>query len=193
MNIFERVKEEVSAKAAAERYGLTVKRKRTVCPFHDDHEPSMLVDKNFKCFACGEYGDSIKLTARLLGLRPYDAAKRLAYDFGIDADSDETYLEVRAPPKKTDYRKWMDEAFLILRNYHRKLEEYRIKYAPKSLDEDYHPLFVESLLNMGRLDFLMDELIYKGRNEAKELHDVYEKEINEYRKRSEVNEYDDEK
>ena len=49
-----------------------------LCPWHDDHRPSLVVDKQvrkgaddlgFKCFACGEEGyGAIQLAARLMGL-----------------------------------------------------------------------------------------------------------------------------
>ena len=69
---------------AAERYGLDVGRSGMArCIFHDDRHPSMkLYDDHFHCFGCGEHGDVIDLAARLLGLSNYEAARRLAYDFG---------------------------------------------------------------------------------------------------------------
>ena len=49
-----------------------------LCPWHDDHHPSLVVDKQlrdgasdlgFKCFACGQEGyGAIQLAARLMGL-----------------------------------------------------------------------------------------------------------------------------
>lgn len=49
-----------------------------VCPWHDDHRPSLVVDKvvrqgatdlGFKCFACGQEGyGAVQLAARLMGL-----------------------------------------------------------------------------------------------------------------------------
>lgn len=45
---FKSVKSLVSAREAAEHYGLTVNRHgMAVCPFHDDHNPSMKLDKHF--------------------------------------------------------------------------------------------------------------------------------------------------
>lgn len=42
MNIFQEVKSYVTAKQAAEQYGIRVGRNRMACcPFHDDHHPSM--------------------------------------------------------------------------------------------------------------------------------------------------------
>ncbi|MCD8149103.1 MAG: hypothetical protein LUE92_05960 [Clostridiales bacterium] len=46
MNIFQTVKEAVTAKDAAMYYGIRVNRSNMACcPFHDDHHPSMKVDK----------------------------------------------------------------------------------------------------------------------------------------------------
>ena len=56
-----------------------------LCPWHDDHHPSLVVDKQlrkdttdlgFKCFACGEEGyGAIQLAARLMGLPAGKVAK----------------------------------------------------------------------------------------------------------------------
>ncbi|WP_288156371.1 CHC2 zinc finger domain-containing protein, partial [Phocaeicola sartorii] len=46
MNLFEAVKDAVPTIAAAEHYGIEVKRNgMACCPFHDDRTPSMKVDK----------------------------------------------------------------------------------------------------------------------------------------------------
>ena len=88
MNLFEAVKAAVTPRMAAERYGLPVRQGNMVCcPFHNDRTPSMKLNKDyFYCFGCGATGDVIDLAARLFNLSSYDAAKKLAYDFGIDPD-----------------------------------------------------------------------------------------------------------
>ena len=54
MNIFREVKERVTARQVAERYGLKVRRNgMACCPFHNDKHPSMKIDRNYYCFACG--------------------------------------------------------------------------------------------------------------------------------------------
>ncbi len=54
------------------------------CPFHADRTPSMKLNEDyFYCFGCGASGDVIDLAARLFGLSSYDAAKKLAADFGV--------------------------------------------------------------------------------------------------------------
>ena len=53
MNVFEAVKQSVTTRQAAERYGVRVGRTgMCVCPFHDDKNPSMKVDRRFHCFGC---------------------------------------------------------------------------------------------------------------------------------------------
>ena len=42
-----------------------------------------LYHDHFYCFGCGEHGDIIKLTDKLLGLSPIDSVKRLASDFNV--------------------------------------------------------------------------------------------------------------
>ena len=51
MNIFQEVKERVTARQVAERYGLKVRRNgMACCPFHNDKHPSMKIDQNYYCF-----------------------------------------------------------------------------------------------------------------------------------------------
>ena len=89
----------VSMIEAAEYYGVEVNRHgKALCPFHDDQHPSLFVaDDHYHCFACGEHGDVIDFVARLYDLSLHDAAKRLAYDFGISQDK---------PPSIAMQEKW---------------------------------------------------------------------------------------
>lgn len=69
MNIFQEVKERVTARQVAERYGLKVRRNgMACCPFHNDKHPSMKIDQNYYCFACGAKGDAVNYVAVLFGL-----------------------------------------------------------------------------------------------------------------------------
>ena len=66
MNVFEVVKENVTARQAAEAYGLKVGRTgMACCPFHSDKSPSMKLDERYYCFGCGATGDAVDLTAKL--------------------------------------------------------------------------------------------------------------------------------
>lgn len=89
MNIFSEVKEQLSTRQVAESYGLHIRRNGTACcPFHDDRHPSMKVDQNYHCFACGVGGDVIDYTARMYGLSQYDAARKLIEDFGLPVQTE---------------------------------------------------------------------------------------------------------
>ena len=53
----------------AERLGLEVVRHKALCPFHDDHHPSLSfnVRKNtFRCFVCDAHGGTLDLVMRTL-------------------------------------------------------------------------------------------------------------------------------
>lgn len=88
MNVFEAIKRNVTARQAAEAYGLKVGRTgMACCPFHSDKSPSMKLDERYYCFSCGVTGDAVDLTAKLFGIGLKDAAIKLADDFGIRYDS----------------------------------------------------------------------------------------------------------
>ncbi len=88
MNIFSEVKEHLTARKTAEYYGLKVRSNGTACcPFHDDKHPSMKIDKNYHCFACGVGGDAVDYVSRMYGLSQYDAALKLIEDFSLPVDT----------------------------------------------------------------------------------------------------------
>ena len=98
MNHFETVKASVSVPEAARAYGLTVTcHNMTRCLFHDDRHPSLKLNPDFYyCFGCSAKGDVINLVARLFNLSSYEAARKIAEDFGIDPDN---------PPKVAAFAK----------------------------------------------------------------------------------------
>lgn len=60
MNLFEAVKQNVTTRQAAERYGIRIRRNgMAVCPFHNDKNPSMKLDRRFHCFGCQADGDAV--------------------------------------------------------------------------------------------------------------------------------------
>lgn len=53
----------------AERLGLQVKHHKSLCPFHDDHAPSLSFNmrrNTYRCFVCGAHGGTIDLAMHLL-------------------------------------------------------------------------------------------------------------------------------
>lgn len=88
MSIFNEVKQQLNIKKVVEFYGYKVNRAgQFTCPFHNDHKPSASIKNDyFNCFVCGAGGDVVTFTAKLHGLRNYDACKKLAQDFGLMID-----------------------------------------------------------------------------------------------------------
>ena len=74
----------LSCESVAQRLGLTVKRHKALCLFHNDHTPSMTFKKNkFKCWSCGESGDAISLVEKVLNKDFPDACRWLADENNI--------------------------------------------------------------------------------------------------------------
>ena len=71
----------------AERVGLRVERHKSLCPFHDDHRPSLTFharSNTFRCFSCGAQGGPIDLVMRRLGMSFPEACRWL--DGGVRID-----------------------------------------------------------------------------------------------------------
>lgn len=167
MNVFEAVKQSVTARQAAEHYGIKVNRNgMACCPFHDDKNPSMKLDGRYFCFGCGETGDVIDLTAKLHGLTVRAAALKLADDFGIilpDRDSRNTHYRKRILPQlKQDPKKKQEEevrhGVKVLLHYLSLLREWHEECAPRNMEEEWNPLFCEALERQVRVEYLLDEL-----------------------------------
>lgn len=87
-SIFEQVREETNIVAAARFYGVAVDRHgRALCPFHDDHHPSLsFKDNRFTCFACGARGSVIDLVMQIFHISPLEAAVKLQEDFNLKVE-----------------------------------------------------------------------------------------------------------
>lgn len=188
--LFQTVKAAVTARQAAEMYGLKVGRNSlTCCPFHQDKTPSMKVDDRYYCFGCGVTGDAVDLTVQLLGLSPKDAALRLAADFGIEVDEKAKPnafhpYRPRADPQK-ELQKWFDHAWVVLLEYRSLLRDWEKRYAPQSMDEEWHPLFCEALDKKDYIDYLLDELMLCSKDQFEEMRNNCGKEVDKIDERLE--------
>lgn len=54
----------------------------------------MKVDKRFHCFGCGADGDVIDFTAKLYGLDAKSAAEKLAADFQISYENNQSVVDL---------------------------------------------------------------------------------------------------
>ena len=164
MNLFESVKAAVTVRQAVEHYGLEVNRGNMVCcPFHNDRRPSMKLNEDYcYCFGCGAHGDVIDLVTRLFNLSSYDAAKKLAYDFGIDPDKPPAAAALRKPkyPLAKAFQKEEIHCQRILCEYLHLLEHWKMQYAPKTPEDTLDDHFVEACQMLDYIEDLTDILIF---------------------------------
>ena len=162
MNIFETVKSAIPVRQAAEYYGLQIcKNNMTCCLFHPDKHPSMkLNDDYYYCFGCGATGDVIDLTAQLFDLGKFEAAKKLASDFGIDPDNPPAAAALAKPKHKIIHAFREDEqyCFRVICDYLHLLESWQKLYAPHTPDEPLDDRFVEACQMKDYTEYLADIL-----------------------------------
>lgn len=163
MTLFELVKQNICVPDAAKHYGLQVNRNGMCsCPFHEDQHPSMkLNERYFYCFGCGATGDVIDLVARLFDLNSYEAAQKLAQDFGIDPDKPPAAAALPKPerPLLKAYRQEEVRCLRVLCDYLHLLERWKVQYAPKTAEEALDDRFVEACQMLDYVEYLADLLI----------------------------------
>ena len=161
MNLCKLVTESLTVKQAAALSGLPVPTTwMTRCPFHEDHTPSMKLNATYYyCFGCGATGDVIDLTAQLFGLSSFQAARKLAQDFGLSPDKPPSGAVAlpKLPTLPSDARQ-EDIAYCIrvLHDYRDLLTRWQTEFTPLSPEEPLDDRFVEALHMMAVVDDLID-------------------------------------
>ena len=183
--IFRAVKDAVTTREAAEHYGISVSRNgMAICPFHEDHNPSMKLDRRFHCFGCQADGDVIDFTALLFETNALDAARKLAADFGVDgSQSGQAY-----PLKSRVVSDPADRAVGVFTRYLQHLNRWRIEYAPRSDGVPWHPLFEEAARRRDHIAYLLDEFQYGNKETRAALARAYQEEVDNIEQR--LSEYD---
>lgn len=89
-----------------------------LCPFHDDHNPSMDVDpgrQRFRCWVCNKFGDVISFIQERERVDFREALEMLARRANIPFRRGEGSAEAKTRQKMLDLMKWAEE------QYHRHL------------------------------------------------------------------------
>ena len=117
----------------------------------------------------------IDFTAKLFGLKLYEAAQKLAYDFGITQDKPPTKAMQEKQNMKSEAQRLRENeklCFSALLEYMKLLQEWKRLYAPRTPEEEWHPHFIEACDRLDYVEYLVDTLIggdsYE-RNEVIEL------------------------
>lgn len=177
MNMYvDEIKTSVTMKDVFRKYGFEANRSGFIkCPFHREKTASLKIydnDRKFKCFGCGEGGSVIDFVEKLFNLTFQEAITRINYDFGLNLPLGKK-LSIREQQK---LRKELKEKQLQLAKIKaekdKKEEEYWLlwsewifldkairNYAPKTEDEELHPMYVASLHRITYLNYLMEALL----------------------------------
>ncbi len=168
MNLFDTVKAAVTPRMAAERYGLPIRQGGMVCfPFHADRTPSMKLNEDyFYCFGCGASGDVIDLAARLFGLSGYDAAKKLAADFGIVEQKPSVLRKLKRSKSQAELE---SRSFRVLGDYLQILQDWKTHCAPQSPEDAIDPRYAEACHMLERIENMLDILAFGTPQERGEV------------------------
>ena len=172
--MFTQIKTAVTTLEAAKHYGVEVNgHRKALCPFHDDHHPSLFVDEDhYYCYACGEHGDVIDLTAKRFGLKLYEAAQKLAYDFGITPDKPPNKTMQEKLNRKSEAQRLKENeklCFSALMAYMKLLQEWMVVCAPRTPEDDVDNRFTEACHWLSYVEYLVDLLIIGDSYERTEV------------------------
>ena len=164
MNLFEVVKASINTWEAAQVYGIDVNHHgMALCPFHNDRHPSLYVsDDHYHCFACGEHGDVIDLTAKRFDLRLYDAARKLASDFHLAPDKPlpkAIRQKLKHKTRAQQLRENEQLCFSVLNEYRRLLLDWEKRYAPQAPEDVPDKRFVEACHRLPWAEYQLDILL----------------------------------
>ena len=113
----------------------------------------------FFCFSCGAKGDVIDLVARLFDLSSYEAAQKLAVDFGLDPKPPTAAAMVK--PKHPYIRQFREDemlCFRVLMDYLHLLADWKVRYAPKTPEDALDDRFVEACQMHCYIEYMADVL-----------------------------------
>ena len=161
------IKDRLTMRDVLERYGYTTKR-RIPCPLHNGKDNNFEVkEKSWRCYShCGN-GDVISFVQQLFGLSFLDALKKIDIDFGLNLYGEHTFEELRKShyrqkqvqaerERKKREKEQADAEYWAVFDEWKRLDDNKRNYAPKTPDEELHPLFVEALQKLAYQEYLLD-------------------------------------
>ena len=174
MNVFEMIRATVDMKQVAGMYGQQVSRSGMICcPFHEDKHPSMKLNKDyFYCFGCGATGDATEFVSRLFDLSSYEAAQKIAADFGLSTDSSlRTSVTAELVQRKNAQTLREKERLCVsvLTDYLWLLRDWRMRYAPRLPESEIDSRYVEACHRLDYVEYLLDELTQESPAERSEI------------------------
>ena len=161
------IKDRLTMQDVLLRYGYTPKR-RMPCPLHNGKDNNFEVKENsFMCYSqCGG-GDVITFVQKLFNLSFQEAMKKIDADFGLNLYGDKTFEELRKShyqTKQLQAKREREKAeqeqakakYWAVFDEWKRLDDNKRNYAPKTSDEELHPLFVEALQKLAHQEYLLE-------------------------------------
>lgn len=161
------IKDRLTMREVLEHYGYTAKR-RMPCPLHNGKDNNFEVkEKTFMCYSqCGG-GDVITFVQKLFNLSFPDALKKIDIDFNLglfEHISNRKSLDIarQSYQRKKERERQKQEIEDVKNRYWdifgewARLDRNKNLYAPKTPDEEWHPLFVEALQKLAYQEYLLD-------------------------------------
>lgn len=127
MNKIQEVKQRVDIIKVAEYLGLNLNRaKQCRCIWHNEKTASLSFSQSkqiFKCFGCGESGDVITLSSKILNTNALESAKQLNQIFGLGIDFGKVtsnfernrYIQIQRAKER--FYKWHNATLQLLCDY----------------------------------------------------------------------------
>lgn len=116
----EHLKQLIRIEEVVKNEGITLSKNGTqlkgLCPFHDDHHPSMIVNRDrnqFYCPVCKEHGDTITFIKKLKGLNYIQALKYIAPLYNVELHEEQT-SEVNRDFRREEWFRSMRTSLLNL-------------------------------------------------------------------------------
>lgn len=163
------IKDRLTMRDVITHYGYKPNRAGFVCcPFHREKTASMKVfQKDYHCFGCGANGDVISFVKQFFGLSFPDALKKIDLDFGLNLYGEQSFQDLRKShyrqkqiqaerERKEREKQQADAEYWAVFEEWKRLDDNKRNYAPKTPDEEWHPLFVEALQKLSYQEYLLD-------------------------------------
>lgn len=162
------IKERLTMHDIMNHYGFPIKR-RIPCPLHCGDDDNFEIKINsWRCYSrCGS-GDVISFVQKLFGLSFADTLKKIDTDFNLGLYADKSFEDLRwlqykqraeqAKREREEQAKQnAEDEYWSEFDTWVKLEKNKRLYAPKSPDEEPHPLFLDALQKLSYQEHLVDE------------------------------------
>ena len=187
MNFADEIKQRVSMIEMLQYYGIETNRSNFCrCPFHQEKSASFKAypgSRGFYCFGCGAHGSVIDFVMQYFGLTFQDAIAKINTDFSLGLPIGERIslrqrreMEHRQRERQEERNREQRERERLEGEYWaafdlwQKYDTNKREYAPKSLSEDFHPLYVEAAKNIDCAAYLLDTAEMRLRDYADKRH-----------------------